>query len=82
VTTAGYTPAFLLNAANFAVSALLLARLRPARPVPGAAPGVGWTALVRSGVHLIVGDRLLRALALGQLLAALSAGATSALLVV
>ncbi len=39
-------------------------------------------AIAESVVHLIGGDRLLRALAAAQALAALSAGATSALLVV
>jgi len=36
----------------------------------------------RDGVAVLVQQRMLRALAIGQLLAALSAGATSALLVV
>lgn len=81
----GFAPAFLVNAASFAVSALLLIRLRtPAAPdmtVP-ARPSAGWWWQARAGVGLIMHDRLLRALAAGQLLAALSAGATSALLVV
>jgi MFS family permease len=38
--------------------------------------------LVRAGAHEVTSDRLLRALATGRFLAALSAGATSALLVV
>lgn len=81
VTTAGYTPAFALNAASFAASALLLRGM----PVAQAPPPVGpanifqqsWEAVATLG-----GDRLLRALAIAQALAALSAGATSALLVV
>jgi len=41
----------------------------------------GWFADAAAGVRIISDDRALRALAAGQLLAALSAGATSALLV-
>lgn len=79
--TAGFGWAFGFNAASFGVSALLLRGLRAgevARPVVTAGiwaqGGAAWTALA--------GDRLLRALAVAQALAALSAGATSALLVV
>lgn len=79
--TAGFGAAFGLNAATFAVSALLLRRLRfgeAPRPVITASVWAhGWEAL-----SLLGKDRLLRALAFGQGLAALSAGATSALLVV
>ncbi len=73
--------AFELNAASFLASAALLSRLRlPAAP---ASPGRrGWFADAAAGIQAVTGDRLLRALATGQLLAALSAGATSALLVV
>jgi len=81
VVTAGYPPAFLINVASFAASALLLARLPVPRPAAGGQPGQRWSVLVRSGFRLVSGDRLLRALTLGQLLAALSAGTTSALLV-
>jgi MFS family permease len=81
VAWAGYGPAFLLNAASFAASALALGRLQaPASPAP-----VGRRRLLRdarAGATHIFGDRLLRALAAAQLLAAISAGATSALLVV
>lgn len=79
--TFGARPAFALNAASFLVSAAVLARLR----LPGAAASTarrGWFADAAAGVRLIAGDRLLRARGVGQLLAALSAGATSALLVV
>jgi MFS family permease len=77
----GVAPAFWLDAASFAASALILARLRPARPpVPDAAGS--WTRSIGEGIRLLAGDRLLRLLAAVQLLAALSAGATSALLVV
>ena len=81
VTWAGFSPAFLINAASFAVSALVLAGLR----LPHAAPPTrrrGWLADARAGLAQLVRHRLLRTLAAGQLLAALSAGATSALLVV
>jgi MFS family permease len=81
VAAAGVTPAFLLNAASFAASALVLAGLhlsgRPASTASGS-----WLSRVGEGARLLTKDRLLRLLALVQLLAALSAGATSALLVV
>ena len=79
--TAGYGWAFAANAASFAVSALLLRGLRTAeasRPVPAASI---W-AQAREALRLLGRDRLLRGLALAQALAALAAGATSALLVV
>ncbi len=81
VVTWGYTEAFWVNAASYLVSALVLRRLTlPAAPAPtGRAP---WGSQVREGIGAITGDRLLRALAAGQFLAALSAGATGALLVV
>ena len=72
--------AFELNAASFLASAALLSGLRlPAAP---ASRRRGWFADAAAGIQVVTGDRLLRALATGQLLAALSAGATSALLVV
>ncbi len=77
----GVAPAFWLNAASFAISAATLARLRPARPQPPTATG-SWASRIREGACLLIGDRLLRLLAIVQLLAALSAGATSALLVI
>jgi MFS family permease len=81
VATVGVAPAFLVNSASFAVSALLLAGLRsPGQPAPTAAGS--WLGRVSAGARLVVTDRLLRLLGLVQLLAALSAGATSALLVV
>jgi MFS family permease len=81
VAAVGVAPAFLVNAASFAVSALLLAGLRPpGRPAATAAGS--WLARIGAGTRMLVWDRLLRLLALVQLLAALSAGATSALLVV
>jgi MFS family permease len=77
---AGPAVAFGINAASFAASAVLLARLR--LPATELTPRQPWRRLATEGIRLIMGDRLLRALAAGQLLAALSAGATSALLVV
>jgi len=73
--------AFELNAASFLASAALLSGLRlPAAP---ASTGQrGWFADAAAGIQVVTADRLLRALATGQLLAALSAGASSALLVV
>jgi predicted MFS family arabinose efflux permease len=77
----GVAPAFWVNAASFGLSALALAGLRlPTRPSPVA--GGSWLGRVGEGFRLLTGDRLLRLLALVQALAALSAGATSALLVV
>jgi MFS family permease len=81
VALVGYGPAFWVNAASFAVSAAVLARLRLARP-PAAASSAGWWQQAREGSAMLAGHRVLRALAAGQALAALSAGATSALLVV
>ena len=81
VTTGGYTAAFTVNAISFILSALALTRL----PKPTAPPAVGQRHLLaqaREGVTVITRHPTLRALAAGQLLAALSAGATSALLVV
>lgn len=81
VSTLGYGPAFAINAASYALSALVLRGLR----APGRPEQLGRRRLLteaRDGVRVIARHRLLRALAGGQLLAALSAGATSALLVV
>jgi predicted MFS family arabinose efflux permease len=93
VMTAGYGPALWINAASFLGSAALLTRVRlhetgretapPGRAQrPGQATQGSWWSSIRQGAVLVASDRLLRALAEGQLLAALSAGATSALLVV
>jgi MFS family permease len=80
VAAAGVGPAFVLNAASFAASALVLSRLTvPPQASPAPARLLEHAA---SGVRLLATDPLLRLLALTQLLAALSAGATSALLVV
>ena len=79
--TAGFGPAFAVNAASFAISALLLRGLVvPGGPQPVSAPSV--LAHAREGLVALAAMPLLRALGSAQLLAALSAGATSALLVV
>jgi len=79
--TAGYEWAFALNAASYAVSAAFLRGLRAGgQSVPIAPEGI-WRQ-GREALNLLRQDRLLRALAVAQALAALSAGATSALLVV
>jgi predicted MFS family arabinose efflux permease len=81
VSAVGYGPAFWINAVSFAASASLLARLR--LPRPAAAPAhTGLWRQAREGIAMLARHRVLRALAVGQGLAALSAGATSALLVV
>lgn len=87
----GFAPAFAVNAASFAISALLLFGLPESWPTrsSGRQVGIGargplstlWTK-GREGFQAVLANPLLRALAVGQGLAALSAGATSALLVV
>jgi hypothetical protein len=74
-------PAFWANAASFALSAAILAQLRPPGARPLAVAG-SWARRIREGAQLLATDRLLRLLGAVQLLAALSAGATSALLVI
>lgn len=77
----GFGAGFALNAASFALSALVLRGLRePDRPA--AVPAGGPFAYAGQALGGLAQIPLLRALAVGQLLAALSAGATSALLVV
>lgn len=83
VVAMGVTPAFVLNAATLAVSAAVLARLATTpTSTDQTADRRAWWRLALDGVHLIATTPLLRLLAVVQLLAALSAGATSALLVV
>ncbi|WP_199562171.1 MFS transporter [Micromonospora deserti] len=89
ITVAGFKIAFWINAVSYLVSAALLVRLpEPARPTaadsrPSAAGRWrGWWTSAVAGIRHITADRRLSALAVGQILAALSAGATSALLVV
>lgn len=77
----GFGPAFAVNAVSFALSAVLLRGLREPRracAVEVASP----FAHAREGLRALGQLPLLKALAAGQFLAALSAGATSALLVV
>lgn len=77
----GFGPAFALNAISFALSALVLRGLRePERTVP--VQVISPFAHARDGLTALGRISLLKALAAGQFLAALSAGATSALLVV
>lgn len=80
VAFAGAGPAFVLNAASFIISAALLWRL-PEPANPSQAPRRRM-ADVAEGLRIIRGSRFLGTLAGVQALAALSAGATSALLVV
>ena len=77
----GFGPAFAVNALSFAFSALVLRGLdEPDRP--GAVQVTGRFAPAREAFVALGHVPLLWALAAGQFLAALSAGATSALLVV
>lgn len=77
----GYGPAFAVNAVSFAVSAAVLAGLRePDRPETVQVTST--FAHARTGLAALAALPLLRVLAVGQFLAALSAGATGALLVV
>ena len=81
VAWAGAGPAFVVNAASFAVSALLLTGLTLPAPAGGSPATRTWHD-VAEGLHLVRSTPMLRTLAGVQALAALSAGATSALLVV
>lgn len=77
----GYSWAFWINAASFLVSAAALLRLH----VPDRQKRTersSWIRDAREGFSELCGHRVLRALAATQLLAALSSGATGALLVV
>lgn len=84
VATVGATPAFLINAATYAVSAVALLAIISVAPAASEAAEErrSWWQRAIEGARLIVRTPLLRLLATVQLLAALSAGATSALLVV
>jgi hypothetical protein len=79
VTALGFGAAFAVNVVSYAVSAVALSGLA----VPGSPEGLGRRLCgeTRARARLLVGHGLLRALKGGQALAALSAGATSALLV-
>lgn len=80
VALAGAGPAFALNATSFAASAALLVGV----PTPPAVPPTpaGGPSQMLEGFRAIRSARFLSTLAVVQSLAALSAGATSALLVV
>lgn len=79
--TAGFGWAFAANAVTFGLSAVLLRGLRAQEaPRPVVVANI-WTQ-GREALSLMGRDRLLRAFAVAQGLAALSAGATSALLVI
>jgi MFS family permease len=80
IATLGVGAAFGINAVSFGASALILTRLRTAG-VPAAASEHGWRG-VAAGWIAVRRDRLLGRLAVVQVLAAFSAGATSGLLVV
>lgn len=81
VAAGGTGLAFGVNAASFVISALVLGGLPDRRPQVQPEHRAWWRQATE-GLRLLVSNRLLRVLALAQLLAALSAGATSALLVV
>lgn len=76
----GVGAAFALNAASYALSAAFLTRLRAGRQPRDITVG-GWAA-VGEGVVAVRSHPLLARLAIVQVLASLSAGATSGLLVV
>ncbi len=79
VAFAGPGPAFAINAGSFLASAALLVRLEVPRPRD--IPQKSWHQ-VTEGLRVVRGSRFLRTLTIVQILASLSAGATSALLVV
>jgi MFS family permease len=81
IVTVGYEAAFVVNAASYAVSAVVLRGLHPSQRVEQVERR-HLLAEAREGLGVLVQHHLLRALAVGQAMAALSAGATSALLVV
>lgn len=76
----GVRVAFAVNAATFVVSALLLVGLRDGRS-PASIEVSGWAGAL-GGVTAVRASPLLRRLAIVQILASLSAGATSGLLVI
>lgn len=77
----GVGPAFSINAASFLVSAALLWRLPIGTKPAAAGTRAGWAELA-AGAHTVRAHPLLKRLVVVQGLAALSAGATSGLLVV
>jgi MFS family permease len=79
IATAGVGPAFAVNAASYVGSALLLTRLDAGKS-PASTVILGWPG-VRQGIDTVRSNPLLARLAVVQVLASLSAGATSGLLV-
>lgn len=79
ISWAGVGVAFALNAVSYVVSAVVLSRLDAGRS-PAAIVVRGWAG-VRQGIEAVRSSSLLLRLALVQVLASLSAGATSGLLV-
>lgn len=79
-TGGGVRAAFALNAATFVVSALLLLGLREGLG-PASVDVTDWAGAL-AGVSAVRANPLLRRLAVVQILASLSAGATSGLLVI
>ncbi len=80
IAAVGVSAAFGINAASYVISALLLIGLRTGRTAEARTQS-GWAA-VSAGVSAVRSVALLRRLAIVQVLASLSAGATSGLLVV
>lgn len=80
IAVAGVGPAFAVNAVSFLLSAAFLMRLRLRRHI-SADTYAGWSA-ISAGYQTVRRHPLLARLAVAQLLAALSAGATSGLLIV
>lgn len=80
IAVSGVEAAFALNAATFVASALLLAGLRAGR-APADLVVRGWAGVL-GGVRTVRADPLLTRLAVVQVLASMSAGATGGLLVV
>lgn len=78
----GFEWAFWINAASYVASAFALRRLHLAALLPEDLLRRRWLSDVRQGLRAVRSEPLLRGLAAAQLLAALSAGATGALLVV
>jgi len=82
IAVAGVGPAFALNAASFIVSALLLRGLGAGRTPATDAVRVSTRAAITGGLAAVRSHPLLARMAVVQVLAAASAGATGGLLVV
>ena len=81
ITAFGVEVAFAINAASYVASALLLHRLDTGERPAATGTTATWSAIA-AGLHVVRAHPLLARLAVVQVLAALSAGATSGLLVV